>query len=106
MRPAEYAARLGLAPGQVEAIHGELYLTPSGLLALLDPDSLGSRIREARGRAGLDQEALARRLGVSQSVVSKYERGRAHPRDLRRVIRVLASLEPAGDVSPSTDPEA
>lgn len=36
-------------------------------------------LREARSRSGLTQTQLARRAGLTQSVVSDYERGRREP---------------------------
>ena len=39
----------------------------------------GALIREARRRAGLSQAALGRRLGKPQSVIARWERGRATP---------------------------
>ena len=39
----------------------------------------GDLIREARTRAGLTQRQLARRLGTSQPVVARWERGRRSP---------------------------
>lgn len=39
----------------------------------------GDLIREARRRAGITQRQLARRLGTSQPVVARWERGRRSP---------------------------
>ncbi len=39
----------------------------------------GALLREARSRAGLTQTELARRAGVTQSVISAYESGRRQP---------------------------
>ena len=44
----------------------------------LDLRALGRRLRELRG-FDLTQEAFAKELGVSQSQLSKYERGMAAP---------------------------
>lgn len=41
--------------------------------------SVGALLREARTNAGLSQVDLARRAGVTQSVVSAYESGRRQP---------------------------
>jgi len=46
-------------------------------LSRLDP---GALIREARGYAGLTQAGLAARLGTTQSVISRWERGADIPR--------------------------
>lgn len=42
-------------------------------------DTAGHLIREARHRAGLSQVELARKAGITQSVVSAYESGRRSP---------------------------
>lgn len=42
-------------------------------------ESTGELLREARRRAGLSQSELARRAGVTQSVVSEYEAGKRQP---------------------------
>ena len=39
----------------------------------------GELIREARKRAGITQRQLARRLGTSQPVVARWERGHRSP---------------------------
>ena len=41
--------------------------------------TLGQRIREHRRRAGLSQEALARRMDVSRQAVTKWESGQSAP---------------------------
>ena len=43
-----------------------------------DPKAIGRRIRETRG-FDLTQEEFARQLGISQSQLSKYERGLVPP---------------------------
>lgn len=40
--------------------------------------TLGQRLMQLRGRAGLSQDALAERLGVSRQSVSKWETGVSH----------------------------
>ncbi|MFH1011446.1 MAG: helix-turn-helix transcriptional regulator, partial [bacterium] len=40
---------------------------------------IGERIREARKRAGLSQEALADRIGVNRSYLSLVENGKSSP---------------------------
>jgi transcriptional regulator with XRE-family HTH domain len=40
----------------------------------------GALIRDARRIAGLSQQALAERLGTTQSVISRWERGQDSPR--------------------------
>jgi transcriptional regulator with XRE-family HTH domain len=60
-----------------------------------------SLIRSVRGRAGLSQAALAARLGTTQSVVSRWERGGDEPRlsTLERIARacggrLVVTVEP------------
>lgn len=43
-------------------------------------DGIGAKVRSARRAAGLSQEQLARRLGTTQSVISRWERGHDEPR--------------------------
>lgn len=52
--------------------------------------SPASLARDARRRANLTQAELARRLGVSQPVVARFEREGANPR-LRTLERVIAA---------------
>lgn len=42
---------------------------------VMETESLGARIRSARKNAGLTQDRLARRIGVSHSLVSQWETG-------------------------------
>lgn len=42
---------------------------------------IGKRIRELRERAGLTQEELAQRIGVTPSAVGNYERDFSHPKE-------------------------
>ena len=42
-------------------------------------DGIGSRLREERRRSGLSQRELARRLGVSASLISQIETGQSKP---------------------------
>jgi transcriptional regulator with XRE-family HTH domain len=46
-------------------------------------------LRQARLRAGLTQQQLAERLGTSQSVIARWESGKARPTlaNLERVVR-------------------
>lgn len=41
-----------------------------------EPETFGSRIRMLRERKGLTQKALAERLGINDSTVTAWERGR------------------------------
>ena len=45
----------------------------------MQEQTLGRRIQEARKAAGLSQESLGERLGVSRQAVSKWETGAADP---------------------------
>lgn len=49
-------------------------------------------LRAARKRAGLSQVELARRAGVTQSVISAYESGRRQP----SLLTLAALVEAAG----------
>ncbi len=42
-------------------------------------DGIGSRLREERVRAGISQRELARRLGLSASLISQLESGQSRP---------------------------
>ena len=58
--------------------------------------TLGQRIREHRRRAGLSQEALARRMDVSRQAVTKWESGQSAP-STENLFRLAEScLLPAG----------
>lgn len=64
----------------------------------------GELIREARRRSGMSQAELARRAGVSQPVVSAYERGHREPglETLRKLVEASGhdmeiGLEPRAD---------
>lgn len=47
--------------------------------ALEEEFALASALIEARGRAGLTQEELARRMGTTQAVIARLESGRVKP---------------------------
>ncbi len=79
-------------------------------------DGIGDRLREERVRAGLSQRELARRLGLSASLISQLESGLSKPSvgtlyaivteldvSLDRLIRGAEYAEPAQPVS--TEPE-
>jgi ribosome-binding protein aMBF1 (putative translation factor) len=62
---------------------------------------LASVVMDVRNRAGLTQEALARKMGTTQPVVARLESGRVRPsmRTLERLAeatgsRLLISFEP------------
>ena len=52
----------------------------------------GGLIRRSRLAVGLTQAQLARRLGTTQSAVSRWERGHEEPR-LSRLATILAACE-------------
>ena len=57
--------------------------------------NLGEIIRTARKDRGLSQEALAYRVGLEQTAISKIERGKERPsaEKLRKLVEVLALPE-------------
>ena len=57
---------------------------------------LGSWVRESRVRAQLTQLQLARRAGVSQTTVSRLERGVLEGLALYRLVSIIAVLDDAG----------
>src|SRR4026207_522368 len=55
-------------------------------------DSFAARLRQSRERAGLSQEELAERAGISANAVSALERGirqRPHPAPIRALVDAL-----------------
>jgi len=69
--------------------------------AIADEFALASALIEARARAGLTQEQLARRMKTTQAVVARLESGRTKPstRTLERFaaatgMRLRISFEP------------
>ncbi len=55
----------------------------------------GARFAHARAKAGLSQRALAYEAGVSQSVVSRLERGLVSHMSAERIIRLSMALGPS-----------
>src|SRR4051794_32203061 len=53
--------------------------------------NVGSLLREARQRHGLDQRELAERAGTSQAQISRIERGESSPRfaTVERLLRAM-----------------
>jgi transcriptional regulator with XRE-family HTH domain len=75
--------------------------------ALEEEFTLASALIDARSRAGLTQQELARKMGTTQPVVARLESGRVRPsmRTLERLAeatgsRLLISFEPR-DASPT-----
>ena len=60
-----------------------------------EQQTLGRRIQEARKAAGLSQESLGERLGVSRQAVSKWEADAAVP-ELENLIAMRSSRTPGG----------
>ncbi|MFN7999212.1 MAG: helix-turn-helix transcriptional regulator [Bryobacteraceae bacterium] len=59
---------------------------------MLDLNSLGARIAEARKAHGLTQTALARKAGLSRATLDALENGRAGELGFSKVTRLLAAL--------------
>lgn len=57
-----------------------------------DRSSLGKRLRERRKELGLTQVATASRLGMPLHALTHWESGRANPRPLAYVKRILEFL--------------
>lgn len=55
---------------------------------------VGARFRNGRRQAGLSQRRVARRAGVSQSAVSRLERGLSTSMAAHRMIRIAAAIGP------------
>ena len=67
---------------------------------------LARSVIEARSRAGLTQEELARRMGTTQSAIARLESGRVRPstKTLEKLAQATGthlkvSLEPPGDAA-------
>jgi len=56
-------------------------------------EALGHAVREGRRRTGLSQAALQARSGVSQSVISRLERGVLGGLRLPRLARLIDALD-------------
>jgi HTH-type transcriptional regulator/antitoxin HipB len=57
-----------------------------------DPKQVGNTIRMARKRRGWSQTELAKRVGLTQDVISKIETGYGSLK-LERMLAILATLE-------------
>jgi DNA-binding XRE family transcriptional regulator len=60
----------------------------------VDMELIGARFKGGRQQAGLSQRRVAERAGVSQSEISRIERGRAGGISTRRIIAVAMALGP------------
>jgi len=61
-------------------------------MLLRTPRDLGALIRDRRRKLGLDQRALAERIGVSRQWVVEIEKGKPRA-ELGLVLRALAALD-------------
>lgn len=55
---------------------------------------IGSRFRNGRQQAGLTQRQVAAMAGISQSVVSRFERGLVSHMSAERIVRLAMALGP------------
>ena len=60
-------------------------------------ESLGDRIRKARGWCGLSQAALARRIGVSSTTMNKIEGGNTPDPRASRITAMADALDVSAD---------
>jgi transcriptional regulator with XRE-family HTH domain len=65
---------------------------------------LGAVFRGLRAERGLSQRALASRCGLSQSTISKLERGRAEGLRAAWIARLLAGLDGRVEILPDERP--
>jgi transcriptional regulator with XRE-family HTH domain len=70
-------------------------------VALADLDS-AALVREARQRANISQAVLAKRVGTTQSAVSRWERGHEEPR-LARLAAILRACDLRAMISLRSD---
>jgi HTH-type transcriptional regulator / antitoxin HipB len=68
------------------------------------PSDLGLMIRARRRELGLDQQTLARRVGVSRLWIIEFERGKPRA-EIGLVLRTLTALDLRLDVSTEERPE-
>lgn len=60
----------------------------------------GTEIRQARARAGLTQQQLAAKVGVTLRTIGNWERGESVPRNKEHLLREIL-LEHLGHASPA-----
>lgn len=73
-------AYLGKGEGRLWEEMGQ---TPEDLML---PDTFGQRLAHYRGRAGISQSDLARRIGMEPAYLSRIEHGRIKPPKLDKVL--------------------
>ncbi|HEY6224514.1 MAG TPA: helix-turn-helix transcriptional regulator [Gemmatimonadales bacterium] len=66
----------------------------------------GRRIEEARKALGLTQVQLAEAVGVDQTTISQWERGRVVPRDEMRIALANALGTTVAELLPYPEPES
>ena len=76
------------------------------MLAFINLDmSIGNRIREARKAKGESQEGLGKAIGVAQTTISAWERGRKEEPTREEVARIAAYLQiPITQLEESSEP--
>lgn len=57
----------------------------------MEEKTVGEIIREARKSAGMTQEEVAEKLGISRSVIAKYETGAISP-TIDRLIEIMDAI--------------
>ena len=70
-------------------VHGSYAVWPEPEMV-----AFGALFRRGRGYAGLTQRQLEDRSGVSQSVISRFERGRAPGLSSERLLRMANAIGP------------
>jgi len=61
--------------------------------AISSTAAIAQRIAEVRKERGISQQAMAKKLGVTQPIISRYERGelRIHAELLAKIAKILAT---------------
>lgn len=76
-----------------ENVKSELARPSDGEAAEIDADfELGQLLYDLRSRVGLSQEALAKRMGTTQSVISRLEEGGGARNRIDTLARVARAL--------------
>lgn len=81
---------------RITALHQKWMKEPKyrkAYAALEEEFALAAAVMDVRSRAGLTQEALARKMGTTQPVVARLESGRSRPsmRTLERLAEATGS---------------